>query len=148
GSNPTSSVLKKMKNKYLKKILFCLIIIFIFLLLYLFVPFSISIRRILFPFFAIFGLLFLLFGIILLVFSKKEKGKLKTFLILTGISAISPLLFTVLHNLFYGLSITFENYKALFEWFHALFFIISIIISPIIFIIGIIGSMILLKNKH
>ena len=65
----------------------------------------------------------------------------------TGISAVAPLVSTILHNLFYALSITFENFKYLFEALHATFFIIAIIIAPIIFIAGVIGSIIFFNKK-
>jgi len=137
-----------MKNKSpLKKIFYSLIIIFILLLIYFIMPFSSDIKRSLFPLVAILGVIFLTLGVILTFFARKEKGKLKIFLILTGISAIAPFVGTILHNLFYGLAITFENFKFLFEALHITFFIISIIIAPIVFLIGIVGSMLFLKKS-
>jgi len=137
-----------MKNKlFLKRIFYSLISIFILLLICFLIPFPSAIQRAFFPLVAILGFIFLILGIILIFISRKEKGKLKLFLMSTGISAVAPLVFTILHNLFYALSITFENFKYLFEALHATFFIIAIIIAPIIFIAGIIGSIIFFNKK-
>lgn len=144
-------MLKKpnMKNKsLLKTILYSLIAVFILLLVLFLTPFPSPIKRIFFPLIAILGFVFLALGIVLTVIARKEKGKLKLFLMLTGISAIAPLVSSILHNLFYALAIAFENLKYLFEILHATFFIISVIIAPITFIIGIAGSIIFLNNKN
>ena len=88
-------------------------------------------------------------GIALIILSRKEKGKIKTFLLLTGISAVSPLIFSVLHNLFYALAILFENIiviKYIMEILHVTSFLIAMLVSPIGFLIGVIGSLILLKK--
>ena len=137
------------KNKLsLNLTLYSLTIIFLFLVLYFFIPFSASVKRRFFPLVAILSFLFFILGIFLIFIAKKEKSKLKFFLILVAISAITPLIFSLLHNLFYGLAITFENFKYLFETLHVTFFIISIIITPVIFIIGIIGSFIFLQSNQ
>ena len=137
-----------MKNKSrLKKIFYSLITVFILLLVCFIIPFPSPIKRTFFPLIAILGLIFLILGIILTLIARKEKGKLKVFLMLTGISAIAPLICSILHNVFYALAIAFENLKFLFEILHVSSFIISIIIAPIIFIIGAIGSIILFNSK-
>ena len=136
-----------MKNKLrLKIILYSLIIIFILLLAYFLTPFPSSIERTFFLLAAILGFIFLILGIILTFIARKEKGRLKLFLMLTGISAIAPFIFSILHNLFYGLAIAFGNLKYLFEALHITSFIISIIIAPIMFIVGIVGSIIFFIN--
>ena len=143
-------MLKKpnMKNKScLKTIFYSLIAIFILLLSCFLIPFPSPIKRAFFPLIAILGFIFLILGIVLAVIARKEKKKLKLFLMLTGISAIAPFIFSILHNLFYALAIAFENLKYLFEALHVTCFIISIIIAPIAFIVGIVGSIILFKNK-
>ena len=66
---------------------------------------------------------------------------------LTGTSAIAPFVFSILHNLFYGLVITFENLKYLFEALHVASFVISLLIAPIALIVGAIGSIIYFKNS-
>jgi len=136
-----------MKNKpALKKIFYSLIITFILLLACFLIPLPSPIKERLFPPMAILGLIFLILGIVLISLVRKEKGKLKLFLRLAGISAIAPLVSSVLHNLFYGLAIAFENLKFLFEALHVTFFVISIIIAPIMFMVGIVGSAILFKG--
>ena len=137
-----------MKNKsFLKTIFYSLIATFIVLLVYFLTPFPSPTKRIFFPLVAILGLIFLILGIVLTFIARKEKGKLKLFLMLTGISAIAPLVFTILHNLFYALAIAFKDLKYLFEALHVTCFIISIIIAPIAFVVGIIGSIIFLRGK-
>jgi len=135
--------------KKIKTILYSLIGIFVLLLIYFAVPFEDLIKRNVFVILAILGLLFLVLGIALIILSRKEKGKIKTFLLLTGISAISPLAFSVLHNLFYALGILLENIaviKYMMEILHVTSFIIAMAVSPIGFLIGVIGSLILLKK--
>jgi len=137
-----------MKNKLvLKRILCSLITIFVLLLIYFLTPFPSSIKRTLFPLVAILGLLFLILGIALTLIARKEKGKPRLFLMLTGISATTPFVFTILHNLFYGLAMIFENLKFLFEALSAISFIIAIIVAPIVFIVGVVGSKIFLKRS-
>lgn len=127
-------------------ILYIMMTIFVLIALFFFLPEG-PLQRRLFPVLGILGLLFLILGIVLIFLSRKEKGKQKFFLMLTGISAISPLLFSILHNLFYGLAIAFEDLAIIFEPLHAISFIISIIIAPILFIVSITGSMIL-RGRH
>lgn len=137
-----------MKNKsFLKITFYSLITIFIFLLVYFLAPISSVIKRRFFPLVVILGFIFFILGVMLAFIAKKRRGKLKLFLTMTGISAMSFFAFSILHNLFYGLGITFENFKYLFEALHIASFIISIIIAPIAFIIGVIGSLILFRHK-
>ena len=137
-----------MKNKsLLKKIVYSLIIIFVLLLIYFLPFFDLSDKRFFFPIVAILGLLFLILGAVLVFMSRKEKGKLKIALMTTGLSATAPLIFSILHNFFYALAIIFEGLKFLFEALHAISFIIALLIAPLVFIIGAIISLILLKGK-
>jgi hypothetical protein len=137
-----------MKNRStLKKILYSLIIIFILIVNFFVIPTPLSEKRIGFLLVAILGLLFLFLGIILIFLARKEKGKLRLFLILTGASAISPLPFSILHNLFYALAIVLEDVKLLFEILDGASFIIALLIAPITFIVGVIGSIVLLRKR-
>ena len=133
------------KISRLKIILYALIIILFLLVAYFLTPIPAPIKRTLFPLVALLGFVFLMLGIILIFLARKEKGKLKLFLMLTGISAIVPFIFSILHNLFYGLAITFESFKLIFEILGAGFFIIAIIVAPIMFVVGIVGSFIFLR---
>ena len=147
-SPPVIQVKPNMKNKLsLKTILYSLITVFVFIVAYFFIPFSESIKRASFLLVAILGLIFLVLGVILILRARKEQGKLKLFLMLTGISAISPLIFTILHNLFYGLAMVFKDFDYLFEALHVAFFIISLVVAPVGFIIGVIGTLIFFKKQ-
>jgi len=134
-------------NPRLKKIFCSLIIIFIMIVAYFVASAFWEVGRPLFLLLAILGLAFLVLGIILTIMARKEQGRLKLFLMLTGISAIAPFIFSILHNLFYGLAITFENLKFLFEALHVASFFISLLVAPITFIIGVVGSLILYRKR-
>jgi hypothetical protein len=85
-------------------------------------------------------------GVTLLVLTvrKKVKKMLKAFLLLTGASAAGIPLFVVLHNAVYALFIYFFG-----EGFWAgmgdepFFFILAVLVSPIAFLVGAIGSIVL-----
>ena len=132
-------------NKNLHKLIYTLIIIFLFLIIFLFIDHPI--KRTLFPLMGILGLAFLVIGIILTIKARKEKGKLKIFLMLAGLSAVTPLIFSILHNIFYAMAIIFENFSIIFETLHVISFLIAILIGPTLFIISSIGSLILLNKK-
>ena len=91
-------------------------------------------------------------ALIYLTLREKISGMLKKFLILTGASAAGIPISVVLHNAIYGLFI---------YWFGAdfwdriglgdepFFFIIAIIICPLGFLVGAVGSVVLaIKNKR
>ncbi len=92
---------------------------------------------------------FFLLGIALLVFTLREKvgGVLKKFFLLTGASSAGFFVFVLLHNVIYGLFI---------HWFGAdfwkggdepFFFIMAIIVCPVGFLVGAVGSIVLgIKN--
>jgi len=86
-----------------------------------------------------------LLGIFLLYLTIKEKikGKLRIYLILSSSSIFVFFISMILHNFFYALTVISENIiilKYLFEALHVVFFVVSIIIAPVLFIIGVIGS--------
>ncbi len=101
-----------------------------------------------FLFIIISGTVFFLLGVALIFFTVKEKvgGALKKFLILTGASAAGIPVSIFLHNAFYGLFI---------QWFGAdfwdriglgdepVFFIIAVLLCPIAFLVGAVGSIVL-----
>lgn len=95
---------------------------------------------------------FFLLGLILifLTIKSKIKGLLRKFLILTGASAAGFFIFVLLHNLLYALAIVAENItvvKYLAEVLHIGSFLIAVLICPLGFLIGSIGSIVLLiKN--
>ena len=135
------------KRTHLKGILYALTATFILIVTYFLLPSPEDLKRTLFPLVAVLGFVFLALGIVLIFLSRKEKGKLKGFLLLTGLSAVAPFAGSILHNLFYGLGEAFTALIWLFGPLHAAFFIIALLIAPILFIIGITGCTILLCKK-
>jgi len=96
---------------------------------------------------------FSLLGVALIIFTvkKKVKGKLKVFLMLTGISSVGFFVCILLHNFLYALSILSSQIvvlKYLFEILHVAFFIVGTLGCPIVFLVGIIGSIVLLVKKR
>ncbi len=92
-------------------------------------------------------------GAALIFFSFKEKKQNlpKKFLILTGISAIGFPIRVVLHNMLYAFYILFGHITVLnylIQVLDALFFYIVIIVCPICFLIGVIGSIKLFLKKN
>ena len=80
----------------------------------------------------------------------KIKGKLRKFLILTGGSAAGFVIFSVLHNFFYALGIISEKIivlKYIFEALHVAAFFVAILVFPIAFLVGMIGSIVLMIRK-
>jgi uncharacterized membrane protein YhdT len=121
--------------KHIKIIFYSLILIFLLTILTIFTE-LIELSSYLFP--TLFILCFLL-GLTLLFLSiKLEKSKIKTLLIINSSALIGIPLLSVLHNLFYALgekvSITLLN--NLLPIFNATFFIISVIVCPIVFIVS------------
>ena len=89
-------------------------------------------------------------ALVVLTFKKKVQGTLKKFLLLTGISPLAMVAFIFLHNLFFGLFIAvfgndFWERTGLGD--EPLFFILAVIVCPIAFLIGFIGSIVLLIRK-
>ncbi len=138
-------------NKEIKYLIYFLGGTFVLILSFFIIEFEDSIQRKLFPVVGVLGLLFLIFGIRLIVLGKKKKQKkdikLRLFLMITGISAIFPFASTILHNFFYALGIVFENLAGFFEFLHGLFFILGLAVAPLLFIVGWIGSFVILKKK-
>jgi len=97
--------------------------------------------------------LFCLLGIVLLVLVVREKvgGKLKKFLLLTGVSATGFFIFVVLHNVFYALGVVTENIfvlNYLMQGLHVIFFLMATPVCLIGFLVGLVGSIVLLIKKR
>lgn len=98
---------------------------------------------------AVFSLLGL--ALIFLTLKEKVKGRLKKFLLLTGISSVGFFVSIVLHNILYALFIylfgqDFWERTGLGD--EPFFFFLAIILCPIGFLVGVIGSMVLFIKKR
>ena len=91
-------------------------------------------------------------AIIILVARSGYDRLSRSFLILTGSSMAGILAGSVLHNLIYGLVVEFGNGSRIIEsvggFTEAAFFIIGTIISPIGFLAGTIGTIILIAKRR
>ncbi len=140
-----------MKNKtnLIKSICYILLILFLIIISFIFIPIEGNFKRILFPIIVVIALSFTAIGILLIysVFKLKIKGKLKTYLLLTGISSSGILISIIIHNLIYGLFIYFFGPDF---WGQSgdepFFFILGIIIFPILFLIAVVRSLFLIKR--
>ncbi len=126
----------------IRAVLNMLILIFVVLLGYFFLPFD---NGALFPLIAVFGLSFLVLGIVLLykIHGSNIKGRKRKFLILTGVCAICPFLFSILHNVFYALEMVSEGIvvlPVLMSFFSVVSFILALLIAPVGFLVGAIMS--------
>ncbi len=128
-----------------KKILYWAIGIFVVVAIYFLTP-PAEFKRTLFPLVAILGVIFLVLGAMLTAIARKEKGKLKILLMLTGISAMTPALAAVLHNVFYALSKYFPGLEILLNALGTVAFILALMVAPLIFVGGSL-SLIAIFNK-
>jgi hypothetical protein len=134
-------MIKKKKLDNLIKIIFTSItILFLIIILSIFMSVRIIMQN-----FPIIILIITILSTILIILTKKSKlsKKQKKYLILTAIGIIGFSTFSILHNLFYALLTLITNNLILsfiIESLEVLSFIISIFVFPIIFLIGIIGS--------
>lgn len=83
-----------------------------------------------------------------MTYKLKIKGKQKLFLILTGVAPVIALISVILHNFVYGLMIYLfgENFWGT-GGDEAFFFILALIICPIIFLISVIGNIVIMFRK-
>ena len=98
--------------------------------------------------FAIFSLL----GGLLIFLTIKEKieGVLQKFLILAGASAAGFFVCVLLHNFLYALNVITSDIiilRYLTEILHVTFFLIAVFVCPLGFLIGALGSIIILVKK-
>ena len=103
-------------------------------------------------FFLKLGLFFSLgIAVIVLTFREKVKGKLGKLLLLTGASAVGFFVFGILHNFFYALEVLTSQIKLLSQLMgllHAAFFIVAVIICPLGFAVGAVGSITMVVRKR
>ncbi len=135
--------------KLLKITFSLLVVVFVLIMVGMFIPgINTKLFRIVGPVIVFFEWgAFILLGTILIILTLKNKlvGSLKKFLLLTGISAVSFIIFVLLHNLTSGLlSVIFKK-----EIEEPVFFILAVIGCPIGFLIGAISSIVLfIKQKR
>jgi len=139
-----------MKEKYPKAIFYTMFIIFIAIFALMFSQSFHDNMRLIFPFMAILALIFVILGIVLIIITVKSKlkGRLRKLLIWSGISAIAIPVCSILHNVVYGLFIYFFGPDF---WGKGgdepVFFILSIIVFPIVYLITSIWSIVLFRKK-
>lgn len=141
------------KNKSLFNFVFLgQIILFILLLGFFLVSLVYDVGRNIFGIMGIIALAFLILGIWLIILAVRQKldKKLKIFLILMGASSSLVLVSVILHNFFYALAIVFKDMvilKAIMEFLYVSFFLMGLLVCPILFLVGVIGSIILIYKK-
>jgi hypothetical protein len=82
--------------------------------------------------------------LVALTIKLKEPGIRKLFFILTGASAVAIPICAILHNLVYALCVKFGWVFLEKGGDEAVFFILTIFIFPALFVIGVLGSVVLL----
>ena len=90
-------------------------------------------------------------GLIITTYKEKISGKRKFFLLLSGFSSAGFLLGVVLHNLLYALGTITENLvivNKIINFFEIAFFLAATIICPVGFIVGMVGTLIILKKSQ
>ena len=133
-----------MNGKLSWSIFWALIGVFIVIVCLFLIPPSILRGYIFWWFLIIFGSIFLLLGVALIVLTVREKvsGTLKKFFLLTGASSVGFLVFVLLHNAVYALFIHFfgEGFWDRIGGDEPVFFIMAIFVCPLGFLVGAIGS--------
>ena len=102
-----------------------------------------------FPFIIISGVVLFLLGVALVFLTVKEKvaGMLKKFLLLTGASPAGIIVSILLHNAVYGLFIYFFGADFWNGGDEPFFFIMAIVVCPLGFLVGAVGSIVLAIRK-
>ena len=90
-------------------------------------------------------------GLIITTYKEKISGKRQFYLLLSGFSSAGFLIGVVLHNLLYALGTITENFVILnkiINFFEVAFFLVATIICPVGFIVGVVGTLIVLKKSQ
>jgi hypothetical protein len=126
-------------------IFWALVGVFVVILCLILMPPFILMGPIFLWFLIIFGSIFLLLGVALIVLTVREKvsGTLKKFFLLTGASAAGFFVSFLLHNLVYGLFIHFFGEGFWNGGDEPFFFVMATIVCPLGFLVGAIGSIVL-----
>ena len=134
-------------QKVIKSLFLVQIGLFILTLLFLFTPVGEMFLPGGFILLAIFSLL----GLVFTFFVRKhlKKSKLKKILVINGLSSFGLLFFSVLHNLMYALGevINIEILGKVIGFIGGAFFITGVVVSPVVFLITTITSIIYFRKK-
>lgn len=90
-------------------------------------------------------------GLVILTIKQKITGKIKTFLLIAGFSAIGFLVGVVLHNVFYALGTLTEEIallKAFLGFLEGSFFLLAALLCPLGLLVGVIGTLVLWKQMQ
>jgi hypothetical protein len=114
-------------------------VIFVIALL-LFVAINVFDAGELFKVIAVLAFTLCILGGVILFQARSQKRPFKTWLQIMGISAICTLAGAILHNVFYALGIAFPDFAPFFSLFEGAFFLLSIPIASVIFIVAAVMS--------
>ena len=114
-----------------RKILYFSLAVYVLLIITFFVPTFFVEAGPYFPMVAILALLFLLSGFYMFYIAYKGQTQYRKYLLITAFFSVAPLLFAVLHNLFYALGILIPYLSIIFEFVSGITLIISVLISPV-----------------
>jgi len=133
-----------MNGKLSWPIFWALVGVFVVIVCLLLIPPFILRGYIFWWFLIIFGSIFLLLGVALIVLTVREKvsGALKKFFLLTGASAAGFFVSFILHNAVYALFIHFFG-EGFWNGDEPFFFIMALFVCPLGFLVGAIGSIVL-----
>jgi len=135
-----------MKGKIIRSVFWALVAVFVIVVVLFVVPLFREFVG--FIVIAVLGGAFFLLGVALIVMTVKARvqGRLKKFLLLTGASSAGVLVSVILHNLVYAAFIYFlgdDFWDRTGLGDEPVFFILGLIVCPIAFLVGIIGSAVL-----
>jgi hypothetical protein len=136
----------KLNKNHLRKTFWALAILFVIVIMGFVFPLAEILGRRFFPIILIvLGIIFLILGILLiyLTYKLKIKGKQKWPLLLTGATPILALISVILHNLVYALMVTLG-----IGGDEAFFFILGLVVCPIVFLVSVVWSIVLMYKKR
>jgi len=61
---------------------------------------------------------------------------------------MAPFVFVILHNLFYGLTTLLAGLQILFVPLQVISFVIAVVVAPVLFVVGLVGSLVLVKESN
>ena len=140
------------KLKLIKTTFNALVGVFVMVVGWMIISAFVPMERVFFLSMMVLILPFFLLGLVLVFLTIKRgvKGKLKGFLILTGSSASGFLIGVLLHNFLYGLGMVFNHISwlySLMEVLHVAFFLMAVLVCPLSFLVGVVGSVIIFNKK-